>query len=83
MWRAVRGVLVLGGCGWLVEACKLGFRYVEADGEAFGLAMPSVVLGLVDPLRQVTNDFDEAVPLAWVDAQHRASDAGLTEMILK
>jgi hypothetical protein len=63
-----------------LEAGEFLLRRVEADGQALDLAVPSVVLGLVDPWREVTDDLDEAVPLAWVDAQHLAADAGFSEL---
>lgn len=60
-----------------VKAGELLLRRAEADGEAFNLAMPSVGLGFVDPFREVAHDLDQTLPLARVNPQHRATDAGV------
>ena len=49
----------------------------EADFESFGFACPAFAFGLVDAGAQVVVDFLEAVPLGGVDAEERASDAGM------
>jgi len=55
---------------------------VEADSESFGFAGPAFAFCLGDAGLEVVADFFEAAPLGGVDAQERAPDAGLTEMIL-
>jgi hypothetical protein len=67
--------------GGLVECCDLGLRRGEADDESLDLSVPPVGLGLADAFSKVANDLDKSVSLATVDAQHRATDAGLSEMI--
>ncbi|BCB84877.1 hypothetical protein [Phytohabitans suffuscus] len=54
----------------------------EADLESFDLTEPSFAFGFGDSGLQVVADFDEPVALGWVGPEQRASDAGLTEMIL-
>jgi hypothetical protein len=54
----------------------------EADLEALDLAGPAFALGLGDAVVQVVPDLLEPAALGGVWSQERASDTGLTEMIL-
>ena len=55
----------------------------EADLEALDLAEPAFALGLGDAVVQVGPDLLEPSALGGVRPQERASDTGLTEMILR
>ena len=50
---------------------------VEADAESFGFAGPAFTFGFGDAGQEVVADLLEAVPLGGVDAEERASDAGV------
>ena len=65
-----------------VDLGELGFRGCEADFEALGFAEPAFPLGFGDPGGQVAADVREPLPLARLDAEERAPDTALTEMIL-
>lgn len=66
--------------GGPVEAGERGHSGVEADLESFDLAEPAVGAGLGDALTEVADDLDEAGPLLRVELEHRATDAGLSEL---
>jgi hypothetical protein len=55
----------------------------ETDLEAFGFSVPSFAFRFGDACEEVIADVFESRALGWVGTQHRAADAGLTEMILK
>ncbi|KFZ79213.1 hypothetical protein ED92_26875 [Amycolatopsis sp. MJM2582] len=50
---------------------------LEADGEIVDLSAPYVEFGFADPVTEVVRDLDQPGALAGVDAQDRASDAGV------
>ena len=62
------GELVVGAC--------------EADLESFDFAEPAFAFGFADPGDQVAADFGDAGPLGGLGPEHRAPEAGLTELIL-
>lgn len=62
-----------------LEAVELGHCSVEADLESLDLAEPAVGAGLADAFSEV---LDEAWPLAWVNLEDRAADAGFSELAL-
>jgi len=65
-----------------VELAEFLLGAGEADLESFDLAGPAFALGFGDPGGEVVADLGEAVALGGVGPEHRAADAGLTEMIL-
>jgi hypothetical protein len=50
--------------------------------KALGFSEPAVGAGFTDPFGEIADDAGEPAALGGVDAQHRAADAGLTELIL-
>ena len=68
--------------GAAVDLGQLVLGAGEADFEALGFAEPAFPLGLGDAGGQVAADVGEPLPLARLDAEERAPDTALTEMIL-
>ncbi|WP_034089692.1 hypothetical protein [Streptacidiphilus albus] len=60
------------------EAAEFGERSVHAHLEALDFAEPAVAAGFEDPVAQVLDDLDESGPLARVQLQDGAADAGLS-----
>ncbi len=70
-------------CSPLVDLGELGFGSREAHLQSFDFTEPPFPLGLGDPCSEVLDDLDESGPLVRVRPENGASDAGLTELILK
>ncbi|WP_327321051.1 hypothetical protein [Streptomyces sp. NBC_01235] len=60
-----------------LEAVELGHRSVKADLEPLDLTEPAVGAGLADAFSEVLDDLDESGPLAWIDLEDGAANAGV------
>ena len=92
-WRRLSGIAdgwhsEVGGSGAAVsfdasvEAGEFAFSGFQADLKALDFAEPAVYPCFGDALVQVVDDLGKAGPLVRRDAEHGASKASLTELIL-
>ncbi|MFF3787872.1 hypothetical protein [Streptomyces sp. NPDC001933] len=63
------------------EAVELGGGGVETDLESFDFAEPAIAASFAGAFAEVLDDLDEAAPLAGVDLEDRAADAGFSELL--
>ncbi|MGW1783224.1 hypothetical protein ACWCQQ_29410 [Streptomyces sp. NPDC002143] len=66
--------------GSVLEAVEFGHRSVEADLKSLDLAEPAVGADLADAFAEVLDDLDKAGPLAGVQLENGAANAGLSEL---
>jgi hypothetical protein len=81
-----RGVGEVDGCTAVAAAGDLGEFVLgsgEADPQPLELADPAFPLSLGDAGDEVVADVGQPCPLGRVRSEERASDTGLTEMILE
>ncbi|MFD3505221.1 hypothetical protein ACFWWT_35800 [Streptomyces sp. NPDC058676] len=60
-----------------VEAVELGGGGIEAALEPFNFAESAIAAGFADAFAEVLHDVDKAAPLAGVDLEDWAADAGV------
>ncbi|WP_171074263.1 hypothetical protein [Nonomuraea basaltis] len=59
---------------------KLVFGTSEADVESFDLAEPAFPFSFGDPREEVVADLGQAVAMGGIGPEHRAADAGFSEL---
>jgi hypothetical protein len=62
------------------SAASLSVAAGKADLQSLDFSEPSVLSGFRDAVGEVADDLDPTRPLAGVEAQDRASDAGFSEL---